>query len=59
MNYGCHNRPHLRATLEVQNGWNSNGTRRMVTVAVRSTPECQYDLRHTDARCAGCRWVSP
>lgn len=54
--FGCHNRDHLRQTVEVQDGWNANGTRRMVTVPVRSTPDCQYDQRQVDARCAGCRW---
>ena len=55
--YGCHNRSHLRQTLEVQDGWNKNGTRNMVTAIVRSNPDCQYDQSHTDVKCAGCRWV--
>lgn len=57
MTYGCHNRSHLRATQEVQDGWNKNGTRNMVTIKVRSNPECQYDHRATDAKCYECRWV--
>lgn len=59
MTYGCHNRQHLRSTLEVQDGWNPNGTRRMITVPVRSNPDCQYDRSSTDKRCAGCRWTTP
>jgi len=56
--YGCHNRPHLRATLEVQDGWNDNWTRRMITIPVRSSTDCQYDLRAVDKKCGGCRWIS-
>lgn len=55
MSYGCYNRAHFRATLEVQDGWNKNGTRRMVTVPVRSEPDCMYDLKDKDKRCEGCR----
>jgi len=58
MTYGCHNRGHFRAQLQVQDGWNQNGTRRMITISVRSSASCQYDLRTTDKRCAGCRWAA-
>ena len=54
--YGCHNRAHLRAFFDVQDGWNDNGTRRMVTVPIRSNPDCQYDNKATDKKCLGCRW---
>ena len=57
--YGCHNRDHLRATLDVQDGWNKNGTRKMITVPVRSSPDCLYDRKEVDKKCSGCRWINP
>lgn len=57
MKYGCYNRSHFRSTLEVQDGWKENGTRRMVTIPVKFNPDCQYDLRAQDKRCEGCRYA--
>lgn len=53
---GCHGRPRPVAgkPLQVQDGWHSNGRRRMVTVPFTASVPCQYAKTTPDPRCAGC-----
>ncbi|WP_288081853.1 hypothetical protein [Pseudomonas sp.] len=52
--YGCHNRPPFRDTVCVQDGWNDDGTRRVVEIPFRMSRECRYDRSLSDSACAGC-----
>ena len=52
--YGCHNRAPFRETVEVQDGWNADGTRRTVQAPFRMARECRYDRSLDDSACAGC-----
>lgn len=52
--YGCHNRAPFRETVEVQDGWNADGTRRTVEMTFRMARECRYDRSLDDSACAGC-----
>jgi len=52
--HGCYNRQ-LKDTLEVQDGWNPDGTRHMKTIPNEMTKDCRYDARATNPRCAGCQ----
>lgn len=57
--HGCHNRPPLRNTLNVQTGWDSTGARIMRRIPNRMSRDCRHELRAVDPQCAGCRWVDP
>jgi len=54
--HGCYNHKPFKTTLDVQDGWNENGTRKMITIPVKFTTDCQYDLKLTDGQCDGCCW---
>jgi hypothetical protein len=56
---GCHNRAPYKETVEVQDGWTSDQTRRMVTIPFPMTTDCQYtlsELGQKDEKCVGCKW---
>lgn len=58
---GCFDRRAFAASMPVQSGWYMDGhtrTPRMVSVAVRGQPGCQYTLSplgQTDPGCVGCK----
>lgn len=58
MNHGCYNRLPFLSNQLVQSGWTKDGRRIMVPIPFRMAKECMYDLKRTDPKCAGCRWVS-
>ena len=54
--YGCFNRPPIKDTLEVQDGWNLDGTRTMITIKNAMSKSCKFDLKLTQPECQSCRW---
>ena len=52
--YGCFNRAPFRERLEMQDGWNVEGTRETVVMPFRMSRECRYDRSLYDSACAGC-----
>lgn len=62
MTHGCYDRPPMRETYPVQDGYwppsrPDSGTRlpRIVQTPHRNTTDCQFTLHNpTDAGCAGC-----
>ena len=52
---GCHNRAPFLPTLEVPDGWNDDGTRRVKVIQFVMSEDCRHDSRD-DERCDGCRW---
>lgn len=53
--YGCHNRAPYRETSVVQDGWNDDGTRRMINIRFRMSRDCRYDRSLDDSACNGCK----
>ena len=63
--HACKDRKPFSADRWVQNGWlherrGNDWIRlpRMIQVPNRMSRDCRYDLRATDPRCAGCKWVA-
>jgi hypothetical protein len=56
--WGCHNREELAATITVQAGWTPDGRRITAEVPTGWLPGCRYDLKATDPKCGGCRWLT-
>lgn len=54
--YGCWNRDRFKASLQVQDGWRSNGTRNTKSVPFVLSRDCMHDKKHHDPRCQGCAW---
>lgn len=57
--YGCNNRPPFHETLDVQDGWHSDGTRLMVPIPATHTKDCAHarmGLAQTDPACNNCQW---
>ena len=52
--YGCHNRVAFLDRVEMQDGWNVEGTRKVVAVPFRMSGECRYDRSLSDSACFGC-----
>ena len=52
--YGCHTRAPFSERLEMQDGWNVEGTRETVMMSFRMSRECRYDRSLSDSACAGC-----
>jgi len=63
--YGCWNRAPLRDTIEVKTLVPAKpvfGQPPSFAIGFKEIPnvnskDCRYDLRPTDPRCAGCRWI--
>lgn len=57
MTYACRDRAPFKESFPSQNGWTPAGTRRMVTVPFRMTPECVYQQHDklSDPQCVGCK----
>ncbi len=54
--HGCHNRPPLASTIDVQDGWHG-GKRVMDTLPTKWEQRCAYTVDNAgDAQCVGCRW---
>ena len=56
MQIKCVNRKPYLDTATVQNGWNDDGTRKMITIANPMSKSCRFDLKATHPECAGCGW---
>jgi len=58
--HGCHNSPrprHESKPYEIQDGWNEDGTRRMVSHQTEWKPvPCGHTWSDTDPACEGCEW---
>ncbi len=52
--YKCHDRKSFKPTLEVQNGWTTDGRRNMMVIPFTMARECMYDHKKTDVRCTNC-----
>ena len=52
----CFDRPPFRTFLEVQDGWNEDGTRRMKVIQFRGDMGCPYSASTIDTGCTGCKW---
>lgn len=55
--YGCWNRDRFKASLQVQDGWRSNGTRNTKIVPFTLSRDCMHDKKRSDPRCHGCDWT--
>ena len=56
--HGCHNRPPLATTIDVQDGWHG-GKRVMDTLPTKWEQRCVYSSNApSDVQCVGCRWQS-
>ena len=61
--YGCYNRQ-LKESYQVpvrdiaSNGnFMSSAVYKVSTLTNTMSKECHYDLRSTDVRCSGCKWL--
>lgn len=61
--YGCYNRQ-LKESYQVpvrdiaSNGnFMSSAVYKVITLTNTMSKDCHYDLRSTDVRCSGCKWV--
>ena len=61
--YGCYNRQ-LKESYQVpvrdiaSNGnFMSSAVYKVVTLTNTMSKDCHYDLRSTDVRCSGCKWL--
>ena len=61
--YGCYNRQ-LKESYQVpvrdiaSNGnFMSSAVYKVVTITNTMSKDCHYDLRSTDVRCSGCKWL--
>ena len=55
----CNNRPPLKTSVVVQDGWYMDGVTRcprMVTIKDQMSKDCQYSKTTQDAGCDGCKW---
>lgn len=55
--YGCHNTVRNNdAVILVQDGWNDDGTRRMIESVWEPLKhiKCGHDVKHVDSACQGC-----
>ena len=55
--YGCGNAKRRNWYLG-QDGWNPDGTRRMIYIPDRGSEKCRYDMRAADSRCGECELPS-
>lgn len=53
---GCYNRGEFVTEFFVQDGYNADGTRKMVPIPFINTRDCQYTITTPDTRCEGCSW---
>lgn len=59
MTNGCYNADRSHKPVMVQDGYNADGSRRMVEQKFRFTHDCQYThswLGQADEYCLGCKW---
>lgn len=61
--YGCYNRQ-LKESYQVpvrdiaSNGnFMSSAVYKVITLTNTMSKDCHYDLRSTDVRCSGCKWL--
>ena len=61
--YGCYNRQ-LKESYQVpvrdiaSNGnFMSSAVYKVITITNTMSKDCHYDLRTTDVRCSGCKWL--
>ena len=58
--YACHNRQlktsYQTLVRDINNAGNLIGYK-MVTILNTMSKDCHYDLRSTDVRCSGCKWL--
>ena len=61
--YGCYNRQ-LKESYQVpvrdiaSNGnFMSSAVYKVITILNTMSKDCHYDLRSTDVRCSGCKWL--
>ena len=61
--YGCYNRQ-LKESYQVpvrdiaSNGnFMSSAVYKVITIINTMSKDCRYDLRSTDVRCSGCKWI--
>ena len=61
--YGCYNRQ-LKESYQVpvrdiaSNGnFMSSAGYKVITITNTMSKDCHYDLRSTDVRCSGCKWL--
>ena len=58
--YGCYNRQLVTSyqTLvrDINNAGNPIG-HKVITITNTMSKDCHYDLRSTDVRCSGCKWL--
>ena len=61
--YGCYNRQ-LKESYQVpvrdiaSNGnFMSYAAYKVITIINTMSKDCHYDLRSTDVRCSGCKWI--
>ena len=61
--YGCYNRQ-LKESYQVpvrdiaSNGnFMSSAVYKVITITNNMSKDCHYDLRSTDVRCSGCKWL--
>ena len=61
--YGCYNRQ-LKESYQVpvrdiaSNGnFMSSAVYKVITLTNTMSKDCHYDLRSTDTRCSGCKWL--
>lgn len=59
MTYGCFDRGEYVTESSVQDGWNEDGTRKVIQIPFKMTRDCQYtftELGQKDHGCVGCKW---
>ena len=58
--YGCYNRQLVTSyqvpVRDINNAGNLVGYK-VVTLINTMSQDCRYDLRSTDLRCSGCKWL--
>ena len=58
--YGCYNRQlvttYQTLVRDINNAGNPIG-HKVITITNTMSKDCHYDLRSTDVRCSGCKWL--
>ena len=58
----CYNRPAIKPTVRVQNGWTGDGRRIMIDMPFLMSMGCPLHGAHGEAtinywNCSGCKWL--
>lgn len=56
LNVKCKNREPFLDELVVQNGWETDGRRKMIVIPNAMSKSCNFDLKNVEPGCVECTW---